>query len=407
MTAFISAQIIGLTLTCAVLIISSQYRAKSGADMAYLYWWLVPLQLLTGTLVLILPSWFAAAETSLLANKISYYSVMASDGAQTSRLWPALAAIWFVGAALMWAWALVQWFKVRALLADGQRWEMAADGQRWNVAASGLPAYLVDTDSAMLAGIRRPVLLLPREFPTLSEFEQQSIINHELVHWHRRDIPANLFAWGMLSLCWFNPICHLAYRRFRQEQELACDASVCRGLNKDQRIAYGRLLLAQAQSRPLALLATQSGNKHTLKERIMQLKHHDMAGKSLVMAMMLVGAMTLLTLLGSQQLIAGESNKDGMPYPVMRIEPTYPAQAVENKLEGYVQLSFDITPAGKVENISVLKSLPKGVFDQSAVEALAQWQYQASAQGASGSIVQLDYQLAPAKEVERLSVTAK
>ncbi|MCL2913830.1 M56 family metallopeptidase [Shewanella corallii] len=400
MMAFLSAQFIGLTLICVLLLVSSQQRAKGGADLAYLYWWLVPLQLLTGLLVTLWPAWFAAAESSLLADKISYYSVkaIASQEHVSSWFWPSLLFIWLGGAALMWATALLQWLKVRALLAHGQPIELIS---------SPLPAWLVDSDSAMLAGVRNPVLLLPRTFPTLSAFEQQSIIRHELVHWHRRDIPANLMAWSLLSLCWFNPICHLAYRRFRQEQELACDASVCRNMNKDQRIAYGRLLLAQAQSRPLAMLATQSGNKHTLKERIMQLKHHNMAGRSLVVAMVLVGAMGLVALFSSQQLIAGESKRGDHPYPKVRIEPTYPAKAVENKLEGYVQLSFDITPAGKVNNIKVLKSLPEGVFDQSAAEALAQWQYEASSQGASGSKVQLDYLLAPADEVERISVTAR
>jgi protein TonB len=36
---------------------------------------------------------------------------------------------------------------------------------------------------------------------------------------------------------------------------------------------------------------------------------------------------------------------------------------------------FDITPAGKTENIRVVYAEPEGVFERSSMKALAKWKY--------------------------------
>jgi TonB family protein len=60
--------------------------------------------------------------------------------------------------------------------------------------------------------------------------------------------------------------------------------------------------------------------------------------------------------------------------PLVRENPKYPAQALAKGLEGRVQLKFDVTTAGTVENVSVVDS-SDAVFEESAAAALAQWRY--------------------------------
>jgi TonB family protein len=60
--------------------------------------------------------------------------------------------------------------------------------------------------------------------------------------------------------------------------------------------------------------------------------------------------------------------------PVVRANPTYPPQALEDGLSGHVQLKFDVTTAGTVENITVVES-SDAQFEQHAVQALAEWRY--------------------------------
>jgi TonB family protein len=60
--------------------------------------------------------------------------------------------------------------------------------------------------------------------------------------------------------------------------------------------------------------------------------------------------------------------------PLVRHNPTYPPRALEQKAGGYVQLKFDITTAGTVENVSVVRS-DDAQFEQSAIDALSKWRY--------------------------------
>jgi TonB family protein len=60
--------------------------------------------------------------------------------------------------------------------------------------------------------------------------------------------------------------------------------------------------------------------------------------------------------------------------PLVRANPQYPPQALAKGLDGHVQLKFDVTAAGTVENVSVVES-SDAVFEESAATALSQWRY--------------------------------
>ncbi len=60
--------------------------------------------------------------------------------------------------------------------------------------------------------------------------------------------------------------------------------------------------------------------------------------------------------------------------PLVRRPPDYPVEALEQRLGGDVQLKFDVTAAGFVENVSVVAS-SDAQFEESAVRALSTWRY--------------------------------
>jgi len=71
----------------------------------------------------------------------------------------------------------------------------------------------------------------------------------------------------------------------------------------------------------------------------------------------------------------GAFGKDGDATPIVRIEPKYPIQAARDGKEGWVKLSFTINEIGGVEDVKVMDSKPKRVFDKSARRALKKWKY--------------------------------
>lgn len=66
---------------------------------------------------------------------------------------------------------------------------------------------------------------------------------------------------------------------------------------------------------------------------------------------------------------------------VKRVNPSYPAQALRSRTEGWVELSFTITTNGDVEDVEVVNSNPRRVFDRDAARALSQWKFTPRVEG--------------------------
>ncbi len=58
------------------------------------------------------------------------------------------------------------------------------------------------------------------------------------------------------------------------------------------------------------------------------------------------------------------------------IETSYPAVARRKNIEGWVELSYQVTAQGSVAQIKVVNSSPAGIFDDAAAKALARARYQ-------------------------------
>ena len=61
---------------------------------------------------------------------------------------------------------------------------------------------------------------------------------------------------------------------------------------------------------------------------------------------------------------------------VRTVEPSYPRDARERNITGWVDLEFTVTPEGTVSDIRVTDSQPAAVFDVAAVEALNKWRFE-------------------------------
>lgn len=66
---------------------------------------------------------------------------------------------------------------------------------------------------------------------------------------------------------------------------------------------------------------------------------------------------------------------DGDYLPIVKVEPIYPRRAQERGIEGYVVLSFTVSPTGAVTEPVVIESQPQGVFDDAAIKAALRFKY--------------------------------
>ena len=119
-----------------------------------------------------------------------------------------------------------------------------------------------------VTGFFRPALLLPSERYDLTELRY--ILRHELCHLKRRDMLLKLVLLAANAMHWFNPVVYLMLRQADEDIELACDSAATDGLERAERAAYSRTLLAAVQSNVRALPATTcfGSTVERLKRRI-------------------------------------------------------------------------------------------------------------------------------------------
>jgi protein TonB len=55
--------------------------------------------------------------------------------------------------------------------------------------------------------------------------------------------------------------------------------------------------------------------------------------------------------------------------------PVYPADALAQRMEGWVEVEFTVTETGEVAAVDVAGSEPQGVFDQAAVDSVTAWRF--------------------------------
>ncbi|RUO66977.1 TonB family protein [Idiomarina ramblicola] len=244
-------------------------------------------------------------------------------------------------------------------------------------------------------GLFAPTIQLPACFySSYSAIERRLILTHEIMHWRRGDTRINLLAWLLLGTQWFNPLMWLSYRRFRADQELACDADVLNGASKTTSTnvsAYAEALLKTTINQPfprdrglisLSPCSThygyQQGSFTMMKERLTHLKHRHTTRRypAVICSLFACSLAILWHIPAHSQKNETEAKVDNKSItPIVRIAPSYPKKAVEDNIEGYVDLSFTISNDGSTTDISVVDSEPAGIFDEAVIAALERWRY--------------------------------
>jgi bla regulator protein BlaR1 len=391
MTDYLLHVSVPLSLLLIILLITQQYLLKPlGARTLYALWAAVPLLLLCASITPLLPQVVEAG-----AIKRYQVGIQQLTAAADNINW--LFWLWLAGVKLCSLFLLLSYISGRAQF-----------NRAMPLSGINTPAYCRQADNRSgpyITGLITPRIVLPHDFFTrFDATQQQLILQHELTHWRRGDLHLNYLALVLVSLFWFNPLVWLAYRQYRNAQELACDAVVTKYASKAERIAYGYALLSSTQQSSANWwpLTHHYGDFNTMKQRITQLQRQQGISKTVVLgAMALVIAATLLL---QQPVMAGVSKTQQLA-AVMRIEPRYPLQAAEQGISGYVQIKFDVDAQGKVINASVVKSSPEKVFDKEALRALTQWQYTATGKLHPAQMVQLDFELDNIQaDIERVSV---
>jgi beta-lactamase regulating signal transducer with metallopeptidase domain len=252
-------------LMLLVLALRGPVARLCGAEWAYALW-LLPL------LRLLMPAIPGAEILHILPPEAAF--IPAAGGAVASPpssggpgQWVPLLALWAGGATVFIFWQVAGYRRfVQALLGGARPSPVGSFG--------GFP--VVESEGAegpLAVGLIERLIVVPPLFEyRYSAAEQELALQHELIHHRRRDIAWNSLALFVLALMWFNPVAYFAFRAFRADQELACDAAVLRR-RPSSRSDYANALVKSA-SKPGELAACPLNSADQLKRRLKMMKTH-------------------------------------------------------------------------------------------------------------------------------------
>lgn len=242
-----------------------------GAGWAYALWLLPalrfvlpPFQLFGTVIPSVLPPVPAAVPPVQTA--------AAPTGEMSFWQWePLLLGIWAAGALLFIMWQAWSYHSFRRRLGVGSVDQVSiSDG----IAIIESP----EVDGPLAIGFFQRWIVVPADFATRYSAEEQRLaLRHECIHHRRDDIAYNMVALIVLALNWFNPIAYIAFRAFRTDQELSCDAAVAAEASPPERHDYARALVKSA-SKPGIIAACPLNHAGQLKRRLRMMKEHRRSG---------------------------------------------------------------------------------------------------------------------------------
>lgn len=174
---------------------------------------------------------------------------------------------WLGGAVLFFIIQMIRYASMRDdLLAEAE--EIAQ--------IDGIKVVASDVVAGPLAfGLFKRYIAVPLDFTkTYSPAERELALAHEMAHHKSGDLFANLVAFIILCLQWFNPVAWMSWNAFRFDQEAACDARVLAGKGAEERAIYGQAL-ARTAFDGVPTFATALNSPKTIIERLRRLTMKD------------------------------------------------------------------------------------------------------------------------------------
>lgn len=265
-------------LMAAILCVRKPIAKLFGPGVAYALW-LVPAARL------LMPSLegepVPLAENSQFIADTVRHSVLAQIPSEasaelTSSASSVVPAVDFLALGItFWLGGAVLFFIIQMIRYASMRDDLLAEAEEI-AQIDGVKVVASDLVAGPLAfGLFKRYIAVPLDFTkTYSPAERDLALAHEMAHHKSGDLFANLVAFIILCLQWFNPIAWMSWNAFRFDQEAACDARVLAGKGAEVRAIYGQAL-ARTAFDGVPTFATALNSPKTIIERLRRLTMKD------------------------------------------------------------------------------------------------------------------------------------
>ena len=338
---------------------------RASADVRHMIW------LMAMFAVAMLPAALSIPQSAIPSAAVIVVPSIARSPQVAVQKLPWLLIVWAAGATFM---------LLRLIAGIVSAWRITRS-------ATNVDGVLYSDRAAtpMTWGFFRPVVILPAYAIDWTTQERDLVIRHERAHIARRDWLWQILSSVTTSVFWFHPLMWLANIQLRREAEGAVDDCVLANGVAPSDYA-GRLLdvarRLQTNHAPVAVIPMI--RKPELEKRVRSIldptRRRANAGFLVRCAIAFAALALILPIAITRQSVhaQGKVYKVGkdvtQPRLILKVEPEYTPEAKDDKIEGTVRLSAEITPDGFAQNIRVMQSLDSGL-DANAVTALSQWRF--------------------------------
>src|ERR1017187_949366 len=302
------------------------------------------------------------------------------------------------GVAVRLGWLATGFWKLRRYRRHSRPLEPAPT---WSVEASVLVSD--EIASPVTFGWRKPVVLLPANFPTLEPQVQEAILCHEIVHVRRGDWFFAVVEEVVRAIFWFHPaiwwlLGEIGLAREQEVDRLAIEIT-------HEREHYMDALLAIAGARAQLDLAPAPLflRKRHLKHRVVLiLKESRMSKTHLISTLttglaVLAAACWLVTgafpLTAEPQVVndaAGVTVNMNSATVLHRTGVSHPAAALQHGVQGALSVEVKLDSSGNVSDARVLSGPDE--LRRAALESVLQWHFTHDAAGTT-RVVQITFEL--------------
>lgn len=182
------------------------------------------------------------------------------------------AVIWVIGMVILTVLLIAGIVALRRRL----RTAVIYEGNIWQSDMIGTP---------FVFGIFRPKIYVPFN---MQGKDFSLIIAHEREHIRHGDHIWKLLFYVILIIHWYNPLMWVAYKKFSDDLEFACDERVISKLNEDERKAYAITLLNYAARTPLRFAERLYFGCEKIKDRIESIINYKDQNRLLIAIFVLI-----------------------------------------------------------------------------------------------------------------------
>ena len=150
-------------------------------------------------------------------------------------------------------------------------------------------------DTPLTYGLRKPVILLPKNLDLTEKATIEYVLEHEYTHIRRFDQLYKFIMVLAVGIHWWNPLVWLMLYFFNRDIELSCDERVIGHGGTEEKKAYAMALLRMEERRPRSETFCSSFSRNPNEERILAVIRMKKQTRKTVAAMVMIVAVFAVT----------------------------------------------------------------------------------------------------------------